>query len=67
MGTMQGKSDDVSAARTGRVSQPLLDGTFCRSMTYDNTLAQITADKIVPCDEINSRRRSSTTFSWGKE
>ncbi len=67
MGTMQGKGDDVSVARTGRVSQTLLDGTFCRSMTYDNALGQITGDKIVRCDDLKSRRRSSNTFSWGKE
>jgi hypothetical protein len=67
MGTIQSRSDDVSTARTGRVSKTLLDGTFCRAMTYDNTLAQITGDKIVPCDELKTRRRSANTFSWGKE
>ncbi|MFN3658655.1 MAG: hypothetical protein ACK4UO_15505 [Pseudolabrys sp.] len=70
VGTLQSRSDDAQtalAARTGRVSRSLLDGTFCRSVSYDNELAHITADKIVPCDDISPRRRGRNSFNWGKE
>lgn len=70
MGTLQSRSDEAesaASARTGRISRTMLDGTFCRTMRFDNVLGQIADDKIVRCDELKDRRRGNTTFSWGKE
>ena len=69
-GSWQTRSDNALTAastRTGVVSRSMLDGTFCRAMSYDNELAHITADKIVRCEDISPRRRGRTSFSWGKE
>ena len=69
-GSWQTRSDNALTAastRTGVVSRSMLDGTFCRAMSYDNELAHITADKIVRCEDISPRRRSRSSFSWGKE
>jgi hypothetical protein len=66
-GALQGKAGDAEIARTGVVSKRLLDGTFCRAMTYDNDLAHTTSDRIVPCDELQKRKKGKADFNWGKE
>lgn len=69
-GTLQTRKDearDAASVRTGSITRPLYDGVFCRSLIFDNQRAEIRADKIVRCDEAQPRRRSNTSFSWGKE
>ena len=66
-GALQGQSGDAEIARTGIVSKRILDGTFCRAMSYDNDLAHVTSDRVVPCDELRQKSKGKSSFSWGKD
>jgi hypothetical protein len=55
-------------ARVSRVTQPLLDGTFCRYTVFDSATTRIIEDKVARCDnraDVKSIRGSRSTFSWG--
>lgn len=56
--------------RTAQIRRPLLDGTFCRNITFDNTTAQSVEDKVERCDNRrhgpNYPVRSQSQFTWGK-
>ncbi len=54
--------------RVGRVTFPLLDGTFCRHILFDNVTAQALDDNVSACaDDIAPPRPGRRTrFNWGK-
>jgi hypothetical protein len=63
------KSD--GPARTAKIRRPMLDGTFCRNIVFDNTTAQAVVDKIERCDGGPNRPSTVTyaeppRFTWGK-
>ncbi len=53
--------------RTARVRRPLLDGTFCRDIIFDNQTSESVEDKVERCDKSvpPPRRRNRSQFSWG--
>jgi hypothetical protein len=53
--------------RTAQIRRPLLDGTFCRNIVFDNNSAQTIADKVERCDQLGNKpgRKSKANFSWG--
>ena len=60
-----------SPAQTARITRPLLDGTFCRTIIYDNNSARTIEDKVVRCNtggrDIKgmSTSKSAAEFNWG--
>ena len=56
--------------RTAQIKRPLLDGTLCRNITFDNNTALSVADTIERCDRRprgpNYPVRSQSQFTWGK-
>jgi hypothetical protein len=58
---------------TAQIKLPLLDGTFCRNIVFDNTTSHSIEDKVERCDGApnaasppsppSGNRR--TQFSWG--
>jgi hypothetical protein len=58
----------IGKYRIGRVTFPLLDGTFCRHILFDNVTAQALEDKVSECsDEIRlTRPGRRTRFNWKK-
>jgi hypothetical protein len=58
----------IGKYRIGRVTFPLLDGTFCRHILFDNVTAQALEDKVSECgDEIVPPRPGRRTrFNWGE-
>ena len=55
-----------ASIKTARFTQPLLDGTFCRTVVFDNKTADTVVDKIARCDEDASKSTSGTQFRWGE-
>lgn len=53
--------------QTARVRRPLLDGTLCRNIVFDNKTSQAISDKVERCDQgvAKPKIRSKTQFSWG--
>ena len=53
--------------RAALVKRPLLDGTFCRTIVFDNNTANSMTDKVERCDKPadQPRGRTRTQFSWG--
>ena len=56
--------------RTAQVRRPLLDGTFCRNIVFDNNTSLSIEDKIERCEPPARQAlvpvvRSKTQFSWG--
>src|SRR5664279_1888150 len=53
---------------TAQIKRPLLDGTFCRSIVFDNTTSRAIEDKVERCDKKadQPRGRAKTQFSWGR-
>ncbi len=56
---------------TAQMRRPMLDGVFCRNITFDNETAQTLSDKVERCDD--TRKKKSTEiyvqpprFTWGK-
>jgi hypothetical protein len=54
-------------ASTAQIKRPLLDGTFCRNIVFDNTTSHAIEDKVERCDKKadQPRGRTRTQFSWG--
>jgi hypothetical protein len=57
----------VAHGQTAQITRPLLDGTFCRHIVFDNTTAQSIEDKVERCEQPDSKPRAKrkTAFSWG--
>ena len=53
--------------QTARVRRPLLDGTLCRNIVFDNKTSQTISDKVERWDQgvVKPKVRSKTQFSWG--
>ncbi len=54
----------------GDVMVTMPDGQFCRHMSFDNKTSEINEGDIQPCPDDILRgqfRRSSRSFTWGKE
>jgi len=52
---------------TGRFTEMLLDGTFCRTVLFDNKSAETIDDKVVLCNKSVPYRASKggSRFNWG--
>ena len=52
---------------TAQIKRPLLDGTFCRNIVFDNTTSHAIEEKVERCDKTASQPkvRVRTQFSWG--
>ena len=58
--------------RTAQIRRPLLGGTFCRNITFDNQTAQSVEDRVERCDSrppqptatVAAPKRSP--FTWGR-
>ena len=62
------KEPDTASIAIGRATIPTLDGVFCRHVLFDNRTAETKEDKISRCDDrddVRSRRRAGSIFSWG--
>lgn len=61
--------DERSAVRTGRMTQLLLDGTFCRTVVFDNKSAETIKDKVELCDETvrYGGDGGKSRFNWGRQ
>jgi hypothetical protein len=53
--------------QTAQIKRPLLDGTFCRNIVFDNTTSHAIEEKIERCDKKadQPKGRARTQFSWG--
>ena len=60
-------SGKTAPGSTAHIKRTLLDGTFCRTIVFDNNTSQSITDKIERCDKPASqpRGRERTQFSWG--
>lgn len=61
-------SDKARAnGQTAQVRRPLLDGTFCRNIVFDNATAQTVEDKVERCDNAvgKPQGKGRSQFSWG--
>jgi hypothetical protein len=62
-------ASDKAAAHiaTAQFRRPLLDGTFCRNIVFDNATSQSIMDKVERCDGTPGTPgvRSRSQFSWG--
>ena len=54
----------ADSVKTARFTHPLLDGTFCRTIVFDNKSAETVADKIDRCDG-SDRDKRPLSFTWG--
>jgi hypothetical protein len=55
---------------TAQVKRPLLDGTFCRNIIFDNNTSLSIEDKIERCEPLARKAvepdvKRKTGFSWG--
>jgi NAD/NADP transhydrogenase beta subunit len=69
MQTRARAEEAATAARaTGKISRPLFDGVFCRTMVFDNNSAETVEDKVERCDQpgLAPGRPRQTQFIWGK-
>jgi hypothetical protein len=57
-----------SKMRIGRMTELLLDDTFCRTVVFDHKSAQTTKDKVELCDESvrYSNGGSKSHFNWSR-
>ena len=60
-------SGKATPGSTAQIKRPLLDGTFCRNIVFDNTTSHAIEDKVERCDKKadQPRGRTRTQFSWG--
>lgn len=71
MGNFGGQSSVAKVVpddgRTALVKHRLLDGTFCRTIVFDNNTANSITDKVERCDKPAEQPRGKirTQFSWG--
>jgi hypothetical protein len=59
---------EPTAVRTGKMTEMLLDGTFCRTIVFDNKSAETVKDKVDLCDQpglFSSGGKSR--FNWGRQ
>jgi hypothetical protein len=54
----------ADSVKTARFTRPLLDGTFCRTIVFDNKSAETVADKVDRCDG-SDRGKRGLSFTWG--
>lgn len=60
--------NEPAEVRTGRFTQLLLDGTFCRTIVFDNKSAETVQDKVELCDQSrHSGNNGASRFSWGRQ
>ncbi len=69
IGKIRAESPEIHVtepAMTAKVRRPMLDGTFCRSIVFDNTSGQTVEDKVERCDIYNSssNSRSRSMLNW---
>jgi hypothetical protein len=59
--------DKAPLGQTAQIKRPLLDGTFCRNILFDNTTSHAIEEKIERCDKTANqpRGKTRTQFSWG--
>lgn len=57
---------EPSKVRTGRMTELLLDGTFCRTVVFDHKSAETIKDKVELCDDRYSGGGSKSRFNWGR-
>ena len=57
---------------TAQIKRPLLDGTFCRNIVFDNTTSHAIEDKVERCDGAPKQQRAPVylykapaQFTWG--
>ena len=52
---------------TAQIKRPLLDGTFCRNIVFDNVTSHAIEEKVERCDKKANqpKGRAKTQFSWG--
>ena len=52
---------------TAQIKRPLLDGTFCRNIVFDNVTSHAIEEKVERCDQKTNQPkvRARTMFSWG--
>ncbi|MBI5909291.1 MAG: hypothetical protein HY848_05000 [Betaproteobacteria bacterium] len=60
-------SAKAANGQTAQIRRPLLDGTFCRNIVFDNSTAKSIEDKVERCDKVPNqpKGRIKTQFSWG--
>jgi len=62
-----------TANQTARISHQLLDGTFCRTVVFDNASARTIEDKVTRCDTKGRKSKdfsvskNTTEFNWGRK
>ena len=58
----------TAARATCKISWPMLDGVFCRTVVFDNKSAESVEDKVERCDQpgLAPGRPRQTQFVWGK-
>jgi hypothetical protein len=65
----QARLDSAAKHATAKMSRPMLDGVFCRSLVFDNNSGQTIEDKVERCDKDSvvaaPTRPGQTTFVWG--
>jgi hypothetical protein len=60
--------NEPAEVRTGRFTQLLLDGTFCRTVVFDNKSAETVKDKVELCDQSRHPGGNGISrFSWGRQ
>ena len=60
--------DKAPLGQTAQIKRPLLDGTFCRNIVFDNATSHAIEEKIERCDKkvvSQQRGKTRTQFSWG--
>ncbi len=55
----------AAKGQTAHIRRPLLDGTFCRDIVFDNKSAYTVEDKITRCDQAGRKGNGSSEFNWG--
>jgi hypothetical protein len=71
IGNRQNQSRAEAAAKhaTAKISRPMLDGTFCHLLVFDNNSGQSIEDKVERCDKDSvaaaTTRPGQTQFVWG--
>ena len=60
-------SGKATHGSTAQIKRPLLDGTFCRNIVFDNNTSHSITDKVERCDKVPSqpKGKTRTQFSWG--
>jgi hypothetical protein len=60
--------NEPTKVRTGRMTEMLLDGTFCRTIVFDNKSAETVKDKVDLCDQSGLFSGSGKSrFNWGRQ